>query len=206
LGAAEFEDVRINPLEKDVYAVHSAMDFRACSGGMWPDFHLVTPEQIIPAMPFEDMKPLSAGEGFDLCGVSVEVYACPGHTRGTLVFLIPEERKLLLGDACNYLTFLFDEFSTSVEEYRASLLRLKSQLCGKYDTVLLSHGDGNGVYDMIERVVSVCDDILSGRSDEQPFEFLGQHYHLAKATDENRQRLDGGAGNIVYNREKIHFS
>ena len=94
LGAAEFEDVRISPLEERAYAVHSPWDFRAGSGTMWPDFHKLSPEQIIPAMPFEKMKPLHEGEVFDLGGISVEVFACPGHTAGSLAILIPEERLL----------------------------------------------------------------------------------------------------------------
>lgn len=203
LGAAGFEDVRINPLEAQVYAVHSDIDFRKGSGNMWPDFHLLKDEQIVPALPFETMKPLHPDEGFDLGGVSVDTYACPGHTPGTLVFLIPEERTLLLGDACNYTTFLFDEFTSSVEEYREALLRLREETVGKFDTVLLSHGDGRSVPDMIERVTEVCDDILSGKSDEQPFSFLGAHNYLAKAVGADKTRLDGGAGNIVYNKAHI---
>ncbi|MGN1002320.1 MAG: MBL fold metallo-hydrolase [Oscillospiraceae bacterium] len=203
LGAAEFEDVYINPLEKPTYATHSDLNFRKRSGEMWPEFRFVTEEQIIPALPFDAMKPLHPGDRFDLGGVSVEAYACPGHTLGSLVFLIPEERTILLGDACNYMTFLFDETTTSVEDYRNALLRLKEETAGKFDTVLLSHGDGWGVPDMIQRVAAVCDDVLAGNSDEQPFEFMGFHNLAAKATGPDRMRLDGGAGNIVYRKDHI---
>lgn len=198
LGCAEFEDVRISPLDERAYAVHSPWDFRAGSGVMWPDFGLLTPEQIIPAMPFEKMKPLREGEVFELGGVSVEVFACPGHTAGSLVMLIPEERMLLLGDACNYMVFLFDELSSPVSEYKRALASLLAKVEGRYDTVLLSHGDGFGVPDMIERVMAVCDDILEGRSDEAYFNFLGTEAMMAHAVDENRRRKDGGVGNIVY--------
>lgn len=203
LGAAEFEDVYISPLDERSYDIHSDMTFRANSGHMWPEFGLLRPEQIIPAMPFEKMKPLAEGDRFELGGVSVKVFACPGHTAGSLVMLIPEERMLLLGDACNFLVFLFDELSTTVAEYKRSLLTLLGKLDGKYDTVLLSHGDGLGVPDMIERVVEVCDDILEGRSDEEPFNFMGIDSIKAKATGPDRKRLDGGFGNIVYSRGNI---
>ncbi len=102
------------------------------------------------------------------------------------------------GSGGNYQTFLFDDFALPVAEYRRSLLRLEALAEGKYGRVLLSHGDGEGVPDMIARVIGVCDDILAGRSDEQPFEFLGETALLAKAADEKGRRLDGGAGNIVY--------
>lgn len=198
LGCAEFEDVRISPLDERAYAVHSPWEFRAGSGVMWPDFDKLTPEQIIPAMPFEKMKPLYEGEIFELGGISVETFACPGHTAGSLVFLIPEERFLLLGDACNYMVFLFDELSSSVSEYKLSLSELLGKTGGRYNRVLLSHGDGVGVADMIERVIDVCDDILEGRSDEAPFNFLGTEAMMAHAVGPDRKRLDGGVGNIVY--------
>ncbi|MBO5976617.1 MAG: MBL fold metallo-hydrolase [Oscillospiraceae bacterium] len=198
LGAAEFEDVRISPLEARAYAVHSPWAFRAGSGTMWPDFDKLNQDQIIGPMPFEKMKSLAEGEVFSLGGVSVETFACPGHTEGSLVFLIPEERMLLLGDACNYMVFLFDELSLPVSSYKKALSSLLDKVKGRYDTILLSHGDGVGVPDMIERVIEVCDDILEGRSDKAPFNFLGTEAMMAHAMGEDRRRLDGGVGNIVY--------
>ena len=203
LGAAEFEDVRINPLEKRAYSVHSQWAFRANSGTMWPDFNKLSPQQIIKPMAFENMKSLSEGEKFDLGGISVETFACPGHTEGSLVFLIPEEKMLLLGDSCNYSVFLYDDLSLSVSTYKQSLQRLLKILGGRYDSVLLSHGDGVGLPDMIERVIEVCDDILEGRSDEAYFNFLGDEALLAHAIGEDRQRLDGGFGNIVYSHRTL---
>ena len=201
LGAAEFEEVYMNPLDEAVYAKHSAMPFRARSGALWPDYAELRPDQIIPAMAFSDIHPLQAGDVFDLGGVTVECFACPGHTPGSLVFLLPEERMLLLGDACNDRTFLFDEFAASVPDYRAALMTLDAQTAGRYDRVLLSHGDGEGVPDMLRRVIAVCDDILAGRSDAQPFEFLGDCGLLARACGPDGARLDGGWGNIVYREE-----
>ena len=201
LGAAEFDEVYMNPLDEAVYAKHSAMPFRARSGAMWPGFAELRDDQIIPPMPFADMRPLHAGDVFDLGGVTVECFACPGHTPGSLVFLLPEERMLLLGDACNDRTFLFDEFASSVPDYRAALMALDAQTAGHYDRVLLSHGDGEGVSDMLRRVIEVCDDVLEGRSDAQPFVFTGDRGLLAKACSPEGARLDGGRGNLVYRAE-----
>ena len=198
LGAAEFDQVYMNPLDEEVYAKHSTMGFRARSGDMWPGFRHLRGDQILPAMPFEAMRPLRSGDMFDLGGISVECLACPGHTPGSLAMLIPEERMLLLGDACNDRTFLFDEFASSVEAYRAALTGLDERTAGRYDRVLLSHGDGEGTPDMIRRVIEVCDDILAGRSDDVPFAFLDDIGLLAKACGPDGIRLDGGRGNIVY--------
>ena len=201
LGAAEFPEAFMSPLDEAVYAKHSGMTFRARSGAMWPGYARLLQEQILPPMPFEKMRPLHPGDRFDLGGVSVECCACPGHTPGSLVFLLPEEGMLLLGDACNDWTFLFDEFASPIKDYRAALTALEAQTAGRYDRVLLSHGDGEGVPDMIARVVAVCDDVLARRSDEQPFEFLGDEGLLAKACGPDGARRDGGRGNVVYKVE-----
>lgn len=201
LGAAEFNEVYMSPLDEAVYKKHSAMPFRARSGAMWPDFSRLREEQIVPAMAFSDMRPLHGGDVFDLGGAAVECFTCPGHTPGSLVFLMPEERMLLLGDACNDRTFLFDEFAPPVGAYRASLLTLEEETSGRFDRVLLSHGDGEGVPDMLRRVIGVCDEILTGRSDDQPFVFLGDRGLLAMACGPDGARLDGGRGNIVYRAE-----
>ena len=47
LGAAEFDEVYISPLDEEAYAVHSQMAFRRNSGRMWPDFPKLTEDQII---------------------------------------------------------------------------------------------------------------------------------------------------------------
>lgn len=198
LGAGEFADVWLSPLDEAVYARHSDLAFRSASGAMWPEFGQLRNEQILPPLPFAAMKPLRDGMIFDLGGVSVQCLACPGHTPGSMAMLISEERMLLLGDACNHMTFLFDDFASPVAEYKAALRALQKRVNGRYDRVLLSHGEGEGEPDMIRRVMDVCDDILSGSADAVPFEFLGTRALLAKAVGPDRRRIDGGAGNIVY--------
>ena len=200
LGAAEFAEVYISPLDAAVYAVHSAMEFRARSGEMWPDFHALSPEEIIPALPFEAMKPLGAGDTFDLGGLHIETFACPGHTPGSLAFLLAEERMLFLGDAANGRTFLFDEFAAPIPAYRETLRALDAQAAGRYDRILLSHAGGEAAVGLLPSLIAVCDDILTGRADNQSFEFLGDTAYLAKAIGADGERLDGGAGNIVYRR------
>ena len=205
LGCGEFRDcdVYINPLEESVYGLHSGLEFRKNSGRMWSDFDKLSDEEIIPPMPFSEMKALNDAMSFNLGDVRIEAYSLPGHTPGSMSMLIPEEGVLLLGDACNYLVFLFDAFSTDVATYRESLISLEDKLEGKYSRVILSHGNGEGEPDMLRCVIRVCDDLLAGISDEMPFEFLGQKPLLAKRTGPDDNRADGGKGNIVYRKEKL---
>lgn len=204
LGAPEFDEVYMNPADNEVYEKMSPLEERigyitAGLGGNLPAF---TEEDYVQPSP-ADFKELKDGQIFDLGGVHIEVYALPGHTHGTMVMLIPEERALILGDACNNSTFLFDENSLSVNEYRENLIQVKEKLEGRYDTTYLCHHVMTASKDMIANVIEVCDEILAGKADDIPFDFMGHHAFVAKKANERFERADGGEGNIIYDKEKL---
>lgn len=212
MGAGAFEDVWISPQDREVYAEHSQTEMRldyihnmAQRGGN-PETADVTADMLESPKPFDRFHPLRPGDTLDLGGVSLEFLEGTGHTPGCVTVLIPELRTLLLGDACNPFTYLFDTSCSTVADYREMLLRLKASVTGRYDHVLLCHGpDGQGTTDLIDSVVSVCDDILRGDTDDMPFQgFHGEPVCIAKAMDQTTfTRVDGGTGNIVYNPARI---
>lgn len=212
MGATEFDRVYMNSADRPIFAQHSLFPMRqgyvsdaAMTGGNPELIAAVKESDFIPAADVETFHELQAGAVFPLGGVSVEVFDAPGHTPGSMVILIPELRMLLLGDACNAFTFLFDTTCPTVAEYKETLLKLKAEVDGKYDRTLYSHGMGEGASDMIDRVIAVCDDIMEGRVDNMPFRgFSGEPVCIAKAMDFQRFcRADGGEGNIVYDPNKI---
>lgn len=204
LGAPEFDEVYMNPADNKVYESMSPLEERigyikANLGGQLPEFAEDDYVQPAPA----DFKELKDGQIFDLGGVYIEVYALPGHTHGTMVMLVPEENALILGDACNNATFLFDGNSLPVNEYKENLIRVKEKLEGRYDTTYLCHHVMTASKDMLAHVIEVCDEVLEGKADDIPFEFMGHHVFVAKRANERFERVDGGEGNIVYDKEKL---
>ncbi len=202
MGAGEFDTVYMNHADDCIYLQHADMDFRR--DGLFLCPQKVEDAEIIPAKPLAEIRQMAGGDSFDLGGLHIDIYDLPGHTRGSVVMLLREERALLLGDACNNLTFLHEPYSTTVCEYRQSLERLKPQVEGKYDTVYLSHGPGGGSTGLIDGVIGVCEDIMAGRTDDVPFGFKDSKGFLAKAEIERDVRADGGIGNIIYNKEWIY--
>lgn len=198
MGAGQFQKVYMNPADRAVFDVHGTPSFRWNSMTMSPERDAIGEKDYIPTADPTTFAPLMDGDVFDLGGVTLKLFACPGHTLGSMTVLIPEERLLLLGDACNGLTFLFDEFSTGVRTYRSSLTRLKNLTDGLYDGILISHDGGEPCVDMISGNLRNCDDILAGRTDDQPFVWSGKTYKLAKAFAFGKGRLDGGVGDIVF--------
>ena len=211
MGAAGFQDVRISPLDAGVYEEHC--DFNARKGyvlgcaayGADPELiHSITDDVFLKPVPFEQFLPLQPGDKFDLGGVSVEVLRGAGHTPGSLTVLIPEWRVLLLGDACNHFTFLFDCWAASVSDYRAMLMELKKETDGRYDRALVSHGTGEISSNIIDNVLEVCDEILAGTADNEPFQSPFGTGAIAKKMDHDHFcRADGKEGNIVYQPGRI---
>ena len=204
MGAGEFETVYMNHADDYIYVQHADMGFRR--DGLFLCPQKVEEAEIIPAKELSQIRQMAGGDSFDLGGLHIDIYDLPGHTRGSVVMLLRAERALLLGDACNYLTFLHEPYSTTVQEYKASLEALKPRVEGKYDTVYLSHGPGGGSVGLIDGVIQVCGDILVGKTDDVPFGFKDSRGFLAKAEIRRDVRADGGTGNVIYHKDRIFVS
>ena len=201
MGSGCFEKVWLHEADRVLYIRGSAQ-----SGGDPVLSQQVSEAELQPVHPAENLLPLQVGDRFDLGGVTLEICPGRGHTQGSITVLLPELRTLILGDACNGFTFLFDQCASSVSDYRAMLLQLKETVACRYDTVLVCHGPVPfAPADMIDSVIAVCDDVLAGRADNMPFTgFNGEPALIAKAMDFQRFcRADGGSGNIVYNPDHL---
>ena len=150
MGSGEFETVYMNHADDYIYTQHADMGFRR--DGLFLCPQKVEEAEIIPAKRLNEIHQMAGGYSFDLSGLHIDIYDLPGHARGSVVMLLREERTLLLGDACNCLTFLHEPYSTTVSEYKENLEALKPQVEGKYDTVYLSHGPGGGSTGLVDGV------------------------------------------------------
>lgn len=144
---------------------------------------------------------------FELGEITVESILTPGHTKGSLSFLLKEKRILITGDACNPFTLVFLDESTSIEEYQTSILKLLER-ADEYDEVYISHTYHKVPKSVIQDVYDCCTDIISGNTDDIPFEFFGQETgqegYIAKKQNANGKREDGKLANIVYSKKKIY--
>jgi glyoxylase-like metal-dependent hydrolase (beta-lactamase superfamily II) len=202
-GAALFDEVYLSREDWALVEKHASMDMkidyvRFCS----PDVFAKLSKQDFAPVRTSGYKDLKDGQTFDLGGITLEAVAVPGHTHGMTCILNVEERSILFGDACNTALFIWDEEATSIEEYRESLLRLKTYE-DRFDTVYMSHVVTTVDKKVLDGSIQVCEEIMNGKSDDQPFDFMGNQLKLAKKVDEHNNRLDGGLGNLVYNPDKI---
>lgn len=204
LGAGVFEQVYMSPLDENVYRENSQISHReAFLNASVPDWR----RRVYPGAFVEKLvncfHPLEDGQRFALGGLTIEAAALAGHTPGSMTFLFEEERVLLFGDACNSYTYLFDHNSASVSEYRENLMSFRERVYGRYDRGLVSHGTGNAADRLLESAILLTEDILNGNAEDVPFEFMGEKAYIARRVDAHLKRLDGGAANIVYAKNKV---
>lgn len=205
MGAPEFASAYMNPMDIPVYQSQcSVMGRRGyAQGNIGPEAAQMPDSTFVPEVPDYTFDEYLENASFDLGGIHVDVYPFQGHTKGCMVFLIREERILILGDACNNATFLFDDMCSSVAAYRAQVLDTAKQLEGLYDRVFIMHHVMEMQPDILSQMVHVCDDIIEGRADNLPFEFMGKKALIAKKCNERFEREDGQSANLIYNPDKI---
>ena len=55
----------------------------------------------------------------------------------------------------------------------------------------------------IDGMIQVCKDIMIGKTDDVPIGFKNSKGFLAKAEIRQDVRVDGGIGNVIYNKDRI---
>jgi len=204
MGAPEFEEVYMNRKDDYIYNQHSSITMRKSLLEEMPIFKDVEEDDYIPVTSCDSFENLKGGAIFDLGDVTIEIYDCVGHTLGSVVMLLKEERTLITGDACNSATFLFDDYSTGLKTYEESLRRLDEETRGKYDRVYLSHRESDADKDMIISAIAVCEDIRAGKADNDKQVIMGKIATIAKRMNTDMHRIDGGSANIFYDLSRVN--
>lgn len=206
MGAPDFETVYLNKKDIPIYQKQCALEERkgyltAILGERAEDIPENEYTRTDPDKPF---LPLTDGMTIEVAPFHLECYEFPGHTPGCMVFLIREMGILILGDACNNSTFLFDENSTSLEAYQEEVLKNKKRFEGKYNRIFLSHHGMETDTALLDNMLDVCDMVLNGTADNIPYEFMGMQAYIAMRCNERFEREDGKSGNVIYNKNKLY--
>ena len=161
-----------------------------------------TMADVIPSVPVKTY-PVYDGDIFDLGGTQIEVVHVPGHTYGSIALIDKDNRACYTGDCCNVNTLLFLPGSTTIEEYKESLLHFKTKQ-GDFDVCWGGHGASSVPNTVIDEGIELCDEILAGTDDAVETDYTGRPCIYARKKGERFNRLDGGVMNIAYSREMLH--
>lgn len=207
MGAPDFETVYMNykdiPLYQSQCSVEERMGYvMGCAGEEAASAFTI--KDYTKAEPEKEFIDLKDGDSFEIGDFHLDCYEFAGHTPGSVVFLIREMGILITGDACNNSTFVFDENSLPLDEYREKVIFNRDRLQGKYTRVFLSHHVMETDTKLMDNVIDVCDEALAGKADDLPFEFMGMKANIAEKCNERFEREDGKSGNIIYNKNRLH--
>lgn len=86
----------------------------------------------------EPYIPLDENITFNLGGLTILPFSVPGHSPGNMVFIIPEERIAIFGDAISHPTLIVFDNSPSIQEHYDALVKMKDY-DHLYDRVLVNH-------------------------------------------------------------------
>ena len=162
---------------------------------------VVTLDDVLPPVPVQTW-PVYDGDMFDLCGITLEVLQVPGHTRGTIVLLDRAGRALYSGDAINPNTLMNLYGSTTIEEYKESVLHLK-QYQKDFDVLYGGHGLDGIPASIVDDALMLCDKILDGTDDSVEEMGIGGIGYLAAKRGPEFLPAYGGFSNIVYSKSNI---
>lgn len=196
-GSVQFDAVYLNQRDWELEKWHNTRERR-----IWDVHHGprgmpegVSDEDFLPSRT-KAYLPVEEGDNFDLGGVTVCPIAAPGHTMGSLIFLIPEDRVAIFGDACGENTLLLFQESAPIAEYRQTLLHVQ-EYQERFDTVLRNHGNFVSPKQILADNIELCNDILTGTDAAIPSDFMGQMGCLGRPKDH-----PGKVGNILYDPSK----
>lgn len=111
-------------------------------GNHWFDTVYALPEEWDVIQYFEEKKPrrydlkeIQIGQKISLGNMNIIVVSLAGHTKGSIGFLIPEEKLLIAGDALNEGLWLFNYGSLSMNDLYKTIkdtleLDFKEYICG----------------------------------------------------------------------------
>lgn len=199
-GAGWYERVWMCHSEYPILKIHSDIPYR-CS---FFNGHLglALKESDFLSVPQEGYLDIPENMELDLGGVTVKLLLSAGHTPGMICPLIPEDRVLIIGDACDDNVLLFDGFSSTVRVYMENLQKLKD-LDSLYDHVYGNHGVFQFPKELIDNVLDCCSQILEHKDAHIPTNMLGATMYSCCAIGADTLRLDGKPGNVLYSYEKV---
>lgn len=132
-------------------------------------------------MPYrKEFLPLNGGDIFDLGNLTLEILECPGHTLGSVMILIKEERAIIFGDSCNPSVWMFLPESTTIAEYLESLIKIQER-ASEYDKIYLSHEPNDAPKEILDKVLNICHNIIEGEIKAIPYHELGENVLIAQS-------------------------
>ena len=118
-------------------------------------------------------SPIDEGDIIDLGGKTLEIYNIPGHTQGSILLLLKEDRILFVGDSINHHLWMQVPGATKMDEFVKSLDRIMF-LEEKADFILHGHANDFDDISLLRCVRQGAREICNEKTqDDKPYNWFG---------------------------------
>ena len=118
-------------------------------------------------------RAINEGDIIDIGGRTLEVFALPGHTPGSIVLLLREDRILFTGDAINHHLWMQLDGCSSLNEYVKALDNIMF-LEDRADLILHGHARDFDDISLMRCMRDGIKEICEGKtSEDKPYEWFG---------------------------------
>lgn len=137
-GASQFDEAYLN--EADFHMIQSQTNIERRKKLMMQyvpsNFEADSSLWLEPKM--DGYIPLDENIVFHLGDLTMLPFTVPGHSPGSMIFIIPEERIAIFGDAISHPTLVIFDNSSSIQDHHEGMVQLK-EYSHLYDRVLVNH-------------------------------------------------------------------
>ena len=165
-GNMQFKEVWLDPDDLEMNQKPDTYDVRvnyarSRVGNFWPE---KMEEAVAAVLPSGEVhyRELSDGMVFELGNRPVEVIKTPGHSMGSVVLLDRAAHQLFTGDMVNFQVLIYKGMSAPMNVYVESLQKMKAR-SSEFDRILRGHSHPIGSEADMDVLISIVEDIMSGR-------------------------------------------
>ena len=166
-SAAQFETAYLNDRDLTMIESQSDVDLRRRLMLNYEADDFVEDPDLWVAARTKPYLSLTEETIFDLGGVTLQPYDLPGHSAGSMVFIVPEERVAIFGDAISHPTLMFFDNSSTVREHYEALVKFSSY-SDLYDDVLVNHETYEIDKIVLDNNMALAKSILEGNDAKVP--------------------------------------
>lgn len=176
-GASLFDTVYMNPEDDTVMKESFNPAFRLHAIDVASGHNKALVAHMTAAEPQAsgfNYQPLADGDTFDLGGVTLEVVATPGHSRGSMCFIDVAHHLGFTGDslATAVMSELYDTRCASLTEWGKSLRKLRD-LVGDDAQLFSGHRIDAFPSGILTKLITGVDDIIAGNNtDDKPITMM----------------------------------
>jgi Zn-dependent hydrolases, including glyoxylases len=171
-GNGEFEEVWMHSADKNTFEEMCPVEYRI--GDIRKIFAQIVPTLENHMIPHErKFRPIDNVESIDLGGRELEVLHIPGHTAGSICLFDRNSKTLFSGDMLNQQTWLYLEYSTPLEIYYESLIRIKEK-DWQIKSIQTGHSAEAKSPELLEDMIECAKKIITGEEKGRPaYTFAG---------------------------------